>query len=112
MNQLTRRLAGIATSVVVLGLGVAAPASAAPTTEPRALARLQCGMAYLDFTDWTHTSAYVVHSCTGTGTVQYDIDCMFAPDVTISHGFQGGASIHRFVHCSGARLRGVDWTIK
>jgi hypothetical protein len=56
---------------------------------------LECGNAYIDHNS-TYTSAFIVHSCTGTGTVVYTIGRLAQPDIQMSHYFQSpGASIRK-----------------
>ena len=77
MNALVKQAARfiMAFGLVVGSLTTAAPAHAAP---------LSCNGAIVDIFGGR---TYVVHSCSGTGTVQYTADCLIGSDIVFSKGW-------------------------
>ncbi len=75
-------------------------------------AGLTCGQAGL--ANKSGQTAYVIHSCTGTGTIKYKVDCLAGPDVHFSWVYKGyGASIYKKIKCPGiGRPSYVYWDIQ
>lgn len=86
-GALTRLLRSVAALVLALGAGTlvtAAPAQAAP---------LDCGRA---FTDTVGDNTYVVHSCSGTGTIEYTVDCLVGSNAVFSRQWKPPGGSYRW----------------
>lgn len=75
-------------------------------------AGLTCGRAFIDYDAPRGTS--VIHSCEGSGTVQYEVNCRTSSNFRFSHTYhEPGASIRRLVSCDsfGGTWNEVSWKI-
>lgn len=75
-------------------------------------AGLTCGRAFVDYN--APGGASVVHSCVGSGTVQYEVTCPTTSNFMFTHVYrEPGASIQRPVRCDtfGGAWGNVTWKI-
>lgn len=102
MRNPKHALRALAAIVLVAGtFAVAAPAQAAP---------LNCNGAYVDTRgDLT----VVVHSCSGTGTIQYTVDCFIGQDAIFSKKWSppGGSYTFPFRCAFGSEGVGVTYRV-
>ena len=72
------------------------------SAEPASAASITCGQAVYD-----PAHEAVVHSCDGTGLIQYTIDCTWPPDVSFTYRWESSASRLLPYTCDG---RG-EWSV-